>query len=131
MIKLIFLSFLWLAGLPSDEGLNVTQNIESLLCKEWKLRYREEEGRKEYPDEGEVNDRFIFAANHTVEIIEAGESQDGLWQYDPSTKRLVLTNRVSKDKLTMAIITLTNDELVLKFMDDTADHSTIYLVPVK
>ena len=44
---------------------------------------------------------------------------------------MVLTNRVSKDKLTMAIITLTNDELVLKFMDDTADHSTIYLVPVK
>ena len=124
MMKLILISFLFIVN-------TAPQNLETLLCKEWKLRYMEEDGRREYPDEGEVNDRFIFAVNHTVEIREAGESRDGLWQYDPSTKWLVITNRMNKDKLTMALITLTKDELVLKFMDDTADHSTLYLVPVK
>jgi len=124
MIKLFFFSFLCLVSAAP-------QSFETLLSKEWKMRYTENGGRREYPDGGEVNDRFIFDANHTVEIREAGESQDGLWQYDPATRRLVITNRVSKDKWTMTVITLTKDELVLKFMDDTEGNATVYLVPVK
>lgn len=130
MIKLIFFSFLYLTR-PVGEIIPVPQSVESMLCKEWKVRFFEEAGVKQYPDAGEENDRFIFLSNHTMQIVEAGESQDALWEYNASKEQLIITDRVSKDIRGMKIARITKDELVLQITDPDGSRSSIYLVPVK
>ena len=131
MIKLIFLSFLWISNQPIDEALSVAQSREAMLCKEWKVRFFETAGVKEYPDAAEENDRFIFYANYTMQMIEAGEGQDCLWEYNRAKEQLIITDRVSKEKRIMKVVLLTKDELVLQMTDADGSSSTVHLVPVK
>lgn len=131
MRKVLLITILSMMVACQALAITMLQSFEAMLCKEWKARYFEEGGQKTYPDDAEANDRFIFHANHTAEIREAGETQDGLWQYDQATKRLVITNRVTKEKMTMTVITITPGELVLKFVDDSGVTSVAHMMPVK
>ena len=83
------------------------------------------------PDVAEENDRMTFHTDHTAEFIEARESKDGIWQYDPANKKLVILDRVTKEKMTMKIISITKTELVLVLMDGENEDSKVHLMAVK
>lgn len=129
MIKLVLLSLVCTLADLSLLPDRYPQSFESLLCREWKLNFTEEGGRKILPQDGEENGRFIFYNNATAEFIEAEEHQEGLWEYDPSTNVLVFMDRVTKEKMTMKVTRLTRTELVIILTDE--ENSIVHLVPVK
>jgi hypothetical protein len=126
-MKLIICFFLLVSGF-APEPILVMQKFETLLCRQWKLSFLEKNGQSRMPEEIEREDRMTFDLNNIVEIVKKGEGQDAIWQYD-AKKILILTDRVTKDRTALKIISLTKDEFVIEPLD--ANHTRMHLIPVK
>ena len=85
------------------------QNIDSLICKEWKLAYYEEGGEKFPPSKEQKNDRMIFYKDHKVKSIEAGNIQNGTWKYDEPTKTLIVVDNQTKERANLKVLKITKD----------------------
>lgn len=101
---------------------------DSLLCREWKLVSREENGKKIPVESDQKNERMIFTLDHKFQIKETGDSETGDWKYDPQTKQIKITESVDGDSISLKIVTLTHKELVLEILDPDEEITKIYLV---
>jgi hypothetical protein len=118
--------FVSLAGKTNAQTPN---NIDSLLCKEWKLVAFEEGGKKIPAQPEQKGDRMIFYFNHKVTSIDAGVNELGIWSYDAKSQMLTITDNESKDKMQLKVLKITAEECELSFKEDDLVIK-IYMAPV-
>jgi len=94
-----------------------TTATDTLLCHEWKLVSREENGKKIPVDSEEKKDKMLFTLDHKFKVTESGNVDTGVWVYDPITKHLKITETIDGDTVTLKIVTLSKKELVLELLD--------------
>lgn len=107
-----------------------SQNIDSLLCKEWRLVAYEEGGEKFNASPQQKNDKMIFYFNHQVKSYDGDLVEMGVWSYNEQTKKLTITDKISKEKLEVEIIKLTKLECVLAFKED-GESLKIFMEPIR
>ncbi len=130
MEKLIKGLFITLCLLISYTAKAQSTSVDSLLCKEWKLLAFEEGGEKIAARKDQEKDRMIFYMDHKVKSIETDNIQNGIWQYDASLKKLTVIDQATKAKMTLKIITLTNNLLIVEMKDPNGIPLKIYMDPV-
>ncbi len=107
----------------------VSGGIDSLICKEWKLAFYEEEGEKFPPSPEYANDIMVFYPDYTVKSVETGKIQNGIWEYDPTEKLLSVVDDQTKEKAIMKVLKITKDECILEYEDPDGALLKMYLVP--
>ncbi len=104
--------------------------IDTLLCKEWKLKSYEESGKIFSPAPDQINNRMIFYFDHKVKSIETGNIQNGIWKYDSKAKMLMVVDNLTKEKVVLKVIRITKDECILEFKDPEGALLKMHMVSV-
>ncbi len=104
-----------------------TTATDTLLCHEWKLVSREENGKKIPVDSEEKRDKMIFTLDHKFQVTESGNVDTGVWVYDPITKHLKITETIDGDTVSLKIVTLSKKELVLELLDTDEGSVKLFL----
>jgi hypothetical protein len=105
-------------------------HIDSLLCKEWRMSYYIEAGRKVLPAGIQKNDRMIFYSDHKAKSIEGGRIQRGVWHYEPKTQILSVVDNDTNENPVMKIISIEEKECILEYKDPNGVILKIVMVPV-
>lgn len=104
--------------------------FESLLCKEWIIKYYEDEdGEIFQPSEEHLNDLMIFYNDNKTKSIENMLIKNGDWQYDVVKKLLIIIDTETKEKSVMKIIKLNVNECVLEYKDKEGAGLKMHLIP--
>ncbi len=131
MIRLSITFFLFAVCGPSFAQGTTTEGFDKLICKEWALKFYEQGGEKIPPSPEQKNDRMIFYPDHKVKSVEAGGTQNGVWQYNSIKKLLSVVDNETKEKMDLTVISLTQDACVLEFTDPDGGKMKMHMTPVK
>ncbi|QEH42866.1 lipocalin family protein [Chitinophaga sp. XS-30] len=107
------------------------KTFKALICKEWKLKFYEEDGEKFPPAPDQSGDRMFFYQDNTVKSIEQKKIQHGTWAYDEVKKILTVVDNETKEKATLKVIALAPDKCVLDYKDPEGSVLRMHMVPVK
>lgn len=107
-----------------------SDNIDSLLCKNWQLVSYEESGEKFPPSPEQKNDRMTFYFDHKVKSVETGNIQNGTWEYDSTKKLLTVIDNQTKEKAVLKVLKLTKTECVLEYKDPEGTMLKMHMAPV-
>lgn len=105
-----------------------TEDFDKLICREWMLKFYEEEGDKFRPSQVQKDDGMIFYRDHKVKSIEVGLIQNGVWEYNPDKKLLSVVDNVTKEKLDLIVISLTGTACVFEFTDSDGGKMKMHMV---
>ncbi|MDB5274600.1 MAG: hypothetical protein JWO58_2967 [Chitinophagaceae bacterium] len=104
------------------------KNIDSLICKKWRIESNAIGGVVYPADSSE--DKTIFYLDHTAENIQSGHSKFSTWSYDAYKNTLMLRDKISKEETILSIIQITDIRLVVSYAFCDAPL-TVYLKVVK
>lgn len=88
------------------------QNIDSLLCKVWKVATIEEGGKRKPVKTEFKNFRMIFGFDHKLKYYDGEMIEVGVWSYDEKNHKIILVNEQSKVRDEINVVKLTETELV-------------------
>ena len=106
-----------------------TNNIDSLLCKEWKFLAYEGDSEKITVTKEQEKDRVIFYFDHTVKSIEGGNIQHGIWNYDATQKKLTVVYHETKEKMVFKLITINKRSFIVEMKDLDGMVFKIHMAP--
>jgi hypothetical protein len=107
-----------------------SSEIDSLICKSWKIVAHEQGGKKVFQGKDQKDDRIIFYENRNLEMTNGKEKDYFTWYYDEINKQFVITDKTTKARLKFGILKLNENELILESKIEDL-HQIIYLVPDK
>jgi hypothetical protein len=113
--KKTLLLFILLIGCKSLIAQVDTSNFDNLICKEWLLKFYEEDGDKYPPSTEHKNDVMIFFKDKTVKSVEVDKKQSGIWKFDGVMKILTIVDNDTKEVIKLNVIKLTPTELVIDY----------------
>ncbi|HEY1164037.1 MAG TPA: hypothetical protein VGE90_02695 [Chitinophaga sp.] len=105
--------------------------FKSLICKEWKLLFYEEDGEKFPPAPEQRNDRMFFYPDYKVKSIEGKKIEHATWKYNAAAKTLIVTDNETKEKMTLKLISLTAQLWVMDYKDPEGAVVRMHMAPVK
>lgn len=106
------------------------KTFDELICKEWKLQFYEEQGKKIMPTPDHKEDRMIFYKDKKVKSIEIGDIQHGVWKYDATQSVLTVVDNDTKEKVVLKVIKIMDNECVLEFKDPDGSILKMHMLPV-
>jgi hypothetical protein len=106
----ILLGVLFFWGMSANA--QTPNNIDSLLCKEWKLAATEEGGKRKPVKTEFKNFRMIFGFDHKLKYYDGEMIEVGVWSYDEKNHKIILVNEQSNVRDEINVVKLTETELV-------------------
>lgn len=132
MKKPMAILLLFLALMTNTDMLAQPTNrdIDSLLCKTWKVSYYEAEGQRHQPSEELQQVRMTFYKDHTVKSLEKGKRRTGTWKYDQGQQMLTITDQDSSQQWMARVAMIDATGCVLHYtMEDNISIIVIAIVP--
>jgi len=107
--------------------ISTNQEIDSLICKSWKLKIYEIDGINQELDTLS-SDRFIFYPDHSLELDLDDEILNASWSYDKQTATLTITAAETKNSLVMKILFLSTGNCTLEAKEKSGTVTKIHMI---
>lgn len=133
MKKTIFLLFASLLGIKSQGNAQdkTPASFNDLIAKEWKLAYYGDNGKKQPPSKEQADNRMTFYKDKRVLSVEQGKQDQGIWQYDSTTKVLTITDNKTKGILALQVMQLDQSKFVVGYKDPNGALVEIHMLAVR
>ena len=106
-----------------------TNNIDYLLCKEWKFLAYEGGSEKIAVTKEQEMDRVIFYFDHTIKSLEGGNIQHGIWNYDAPQKKLTVVYHETNETMVFKLITINKRSFIVEMTDLDGMIFKIHMAP--
>jgi hypothetical protein len=106
------------------------QEINSLICKPWKLKIYEVNGISQVMDTLSSN-RMIFRPDHSFVFVLGDEIKNATWAYDKQTTTIIITDAETKESAPMKILILNTSNCTLESKDKSGADIKMHMVTDK
>jgi hypothetical protein len=108
---------------------NSISYIETLLCKEWKLKYNEIDNKIYPASKGHHFDKLIFyKKDRRVEQYSPNRLLSGIWSF--SQQENIIKIKDANGSKTCKLISLTDSSLVFHINKSEGEKINVYMIPV-
>ena len=130
MKKVIFIGILSILIFSAFGQISTNQEIDSLICKPWKLKVYEIDDITQVLDT--LNrDWLIFHPDHSLEFDLDDEILKAFWSYDKQTNTITITDAEAKNPLVMKILFLSTSNCTLETKDESGTVTKMHMVTDK
>ncbi|TWV99903.1 hypothetical protein [Chitinophaga pinensis] len=133
MKKTFFLLFASILGIGSQGSAQDKTPLAftDLIAKEWKLAYYGDNGKKQPPSKQQEDYRMTFFKDKRVLSVGQGKQDQGVWQYDSTTKVLTITDNKTKGILELQVMQLDSSQFVVGYKDPNGALVEIHMLAVR